>query len=334
MISYGTGAATLTRCGHSVINLQLPDNNAFLETYRRVACVIARLSPNVVIAHEEFAAAPAAKLFGLPVYFLTDFFASPAHIWMESLAYADEVIFIDEPGIHEPPAYLRDKIYYTGPIIRPFAYCPDDRLRARSELRLQSDAVVVLVLPGGWLNEKRAPIVDLVMPAFKSLPFEKKVLVWIAGQDSELLQARYRDDSDVIVKELDWQIDRWMVACDVAITKGTRITSLELASLGVPSISLSFGLNRPDDIRVARIPSNTALDARTLNSQRLAAEILRILQTQRPAAPSSDACIQSGLSATAARLAAHLAMIREQCAARTGDARPTGYGDGLACRAR
>ena len=42
-----------------------------------------------------------------------------------------------------------------------------------------------------------------------------------------------------------------MVASDVAITKGNRNIVVELAALGIPSVSLADGLNRIDDFRTA-----------------------------------------------------------------------------------
>jgi len=307
-ISYGTGAATLRDLGYQVIDLQLPDTNPFLETQMRATRVLSRLRPHLVIAHEEFSAAPAAKLFGLPVIFITDYFAHPETIWMESLRYADEIVFIDESGVFEEPPFLKDKVRYVGPFVRDFTYTTNDRTRARSELGLPPGAVIVLVLPGNWFNEERAPAFDLVIPAFHSLTNRDKLLIWFAGQDYHALQVRAATYPRVMVKDVDWQIDRWMVACDVAITKSTRKTSLELASLGVPSVSLSYGLNFVDDVRVSRIATNTHLKVKDIDSGKLAQHLARILATQTPGAlPLAS---KTGLSAGAQRLAEHVARIR------------------------
>jgi hypothetical protein len=52
---------------------------------------------------------------------------------------------------------------------------------------------------------------------------------------------------------------------------------MELSALGIPSISLSHALNWPDDVRVARIPTNTALDAKMTDAKSLAGCIAGIL---------------------------------------------------------
>jgi hypothetical protein len=87
---------------------------------------------------------------------------------------------------------------------------------------------------------------------------------------------------------------------------------MELSALGIPSISLSHALNWPDDVRVARIPSNTALDAKTTDGKSLAECIARILaantQTKRdsPALETKP----NGRRLVAERLAFHIDQIQ------------------------
>ncbi len=71
-----------------------------------------------------------------------------------------------------------------------------------------------------------------------------------------------------------------MVASDLAITKANRVTVKELDALGIPSISISHGLNPIDDVFVERINGNTALRADVLEKEVLAQHIHTILMTQ------------------------------------------------------
>ena len=52
---------------------------------------------------------PLSKAFGLRVVFLTDWFANPDSIRMQALKYAEQVIFLDDPGIYDEPPYLSGK---------------------------------------------------------------------------------------------------------------------------------------------------------------------------------------------------------------------------------
>ncbi len=66
-VSYGTGAATFTEFGHSVIDLDLPERNSMLETLVRAGHLIGWLQPRLIVAHEEFGVPPAARIFGPPL---------------------------------------------------------------------------------------------------------------------------------------------------------------------------------------------------------------------------------------------------------------------------
>lgn len=286
-VSYGTGAKTFVAHGKTVINLGMPDMNPVWATVVRAGQLISQLRPALVVSHEEFAIPPAARLFDIPAVFITDWFPDPEDPRMEALSYADEVIVIESEGAIGDPPGLESKVRYSGPVLRSFSYGRADRDRARQELGFPSDATVILVLPGGW-TEERTPISDLVMRAFDSLKGREKLLVWVAGDDYEELAGCFRGRADVIVKDHDWQMDRLMVASDIAVTKATRNTTAELAALGLPSISISSGLNPIDDVAIRQFETNTPLDARTATPKMLAAALLDALKENAHRAPGAE----------------------------------------------
>jgi hypothetical protein len=91
----------------------------------------------------------------------------------------------------------------------------------------------VSVIPGAWATEQRAPIVDLVIPAFQGLADEDKKLIWIAGRDHEALSGRLAEQPGVMVMKECSPIEKLMVASDLVVTKANRGTTIDLASLGV-----------------------------------------------------------------------------------------------------
>lgn len=309
-VSYATGAETFEELGHTVIDLDLPENNPLFETLIRATRVIGWLKPSLVIAHEELPALAAAKILELPTVYLADWFGKPDDIRTGLLAYADEILFLDDAGIFTEPMQAAGRVHYVGPVLRPFCYTRQDRLRARQELGIPADQTVISVLPGSWTEEK-APIFDLVLAAFDLIPDRSKTLIWIAGEDHATLENRTRDRTGIVIQKQEWQMDRLMVATDAAITKATRITSMELAALGIPSISLSHGLNRIDDIRIEHIPSNTALQAKDVDAGTLANAIASTLHSpQRPPVPASEVSDGTeGRTLAAERLAWHVERI-------------------------
>lgn len=103
----------------------------------------------------------------------------------------------------------------------------------------------------------------------------------MAGPDSELAR-RAAGERRSIVVERDWAIERLMVAADVALTKMSRSTTLELRHLGIPQVGLSWRLNPIDD-RVARAIGGVAcLDARQVTPEDLADAIHAISAAEPP----------------------------------------------------
>jgi hypothetical protein len=282
-VSYGTGADTLAEGGYPVFDLELGDDAPFFEVLVRSARLIGREQPDVVVAHEEFAVLPAAKALDCPAAFIVDFFlAAPDHPWMQSLHYADEILFIERRGLFPEPPGAQGRVSYVGPIVRRLSRARADRARAREELKLAPGATVVSVVPGSWATEERAPLVDLVRTAFASLPARDKTLVWVAGRDRDRLSAVFASTPDVRVLEGYSPIEALMVASDLVITKANRGTTIELACLGVPSISLSYGLNIVDETIVARIPSHLALQVKAVDAPYLAEVMTAALAAPLP----------------------------------------------------
>jgi hypothetical protein len=303
--SYGTGAQALVEAGERVVDLGLPEANPFLGTAVQGGLLIREASPLLVVSHEEFGVVPAAKILGVPVVFITHWFTHPEHLSMQALKYADEVLFIDRPGVFAEPEYLRDRIRYVGPVLRVFDYQPTDRHRARAELGIQPDEVLVLMLSSGWFTEERAPSMDLVLEAFGLVNHAAKRLIWVAGSDLEEVSRRTLGIRDVSVIRSEPVIEKLMVACDVAVTKGTHNIGNELAALGIRSISLSYGSNFADDEFARSISSNTFLWAEETSSATLAGHIEASLR-YGPARPNLSLLNGKGAAATANYLASRL----------------------------
>lgn len=272
-ISYAAGAAAFRERDFHVIDLRLPSDPPFFEVLVRSAKIIGNLRPRLLVAHEEVAAVVAGAIYEIPCLFITDFFQDPTSPLMTALLYASEVIFTGQPGIFTEPPYLREKIHYVGPVVPEARYKRRDRVRARKELGLPADAVVVLCLPGSW-TERAFPTAELIAGAWEKLPYASKYLVWVSGDHQQHHRGKFPNRSGVFALKPGRRIDRLLVASDVVITKGTRQTLYEAASLGAPCISISAGLNWPDDVVAVRIPGNTLVALEVVTAQDLA-ELIR-----------------------------------------------------------
>ena len=272
-VSYGTGATALQELGYETINLDLPENPAACEILAKAAGVLQARQPSLVVSHEEFSVVPLAKVaFGVPTVFLTDWFDSPDIAEMEGLKYADTIVFLDDMGCCVEPDYLKDKLQYVGTVFRDLTFGSESRANIRAHLGIATSAQVILVAPGGaeCHSETRAPLFDLVIHAFDMLPVSGKRLLWVVGPHEEKLLERGSQRSDIAMLPPHKTFVSTLVAADLVITKGNRITLLECEAMHIPSLSISFGFNPIDDQRVERIKSNVALRAKDIDPEILA----------------------------------------------------------------
>jgi UDP-N-acetylglucosamine:LPS N-acetylglucosamine transferase len=269
--SYGMGAATLKALGWNTIDLDLPEHNPIWETVVKATRVLHDVRPTLVVSHEEGVVLPLAKAAGLPTIFLTDWFSNGESVHMQALKFADEIIFLDDAGYQDVPRYLTDKIVYVGAVLQNGRADGPGTDECRALLGVPHDATLIVVVPGGATthSEALAPILDLVLPAYDKLRDRDDRghrLIWVAGGvDHAHIAGRVTGRPDIVVMKPHPTIARTMRAANLVITKGNRITTLECEALGVPSISISFGANPPDDHRVARIRTNIALRAKGLD---------------------------------------------------------------------
>ena len=304
--SYSGGAETFRSCGYEVIDLHMPDEPPMLTAIVQESRIVRHLQPRLVISHEELAALPASQVFDVPCLFITDFFQDPNPFLTSAMQCAREIIFIAERGIFTEPPFMGDAVRYVGPAIRRFHYGRQDRARARQELGIPAEAAVALCQPGGY-SESHVPVADLVVAAWNALPHASKRLIWIAWRDYDSLRERFAGQPDIQVLKEDWAIDRLMAASDLLITKGNRTTVCEAAFLGLPSISISAGVNWPDDVAIARVRSNSALRAGSLKAEGLAQ-----LMAERIAGgwtPEGELPQWDGLSGAVRAIASHVERI-------------------------
>lgn len=152
---------------------------------------------------------------------------------------------------------MASKVTAVGPILRPRSDWTKRLARAEAGLPDRALVIAVFIQPGRR-TEAIAPLERLLADALALIPTRRqKVVVW------------------------DGEYDRTMAAADLAITKGNRNIVRELAAAGLPSISLSYGLNRIDDIRTCTLTCN-----RTLTYAEQTPETLAKVMRERLAARS------------------------------------------------
>lgn len=282
-VSYSTGASVFRRAGRECIDLNLPADTRFVDTLVLAHEVLERHEPDLVISHEEFSAVVAAKIHRRPCIYLSSWLPPPGSVGADALKCADVIYVLSDRNIFPPLVDLNQSPRFVGPLIRELR-ANGEKSEDRRRMGIGDDTFVVAVVPGGWASEARSPIYSLVSAAFDRLAVPDRRLIWLAGDDCENIRAASQGRSDVTVFPYVDEVEAILTASDLVVTKGNRGATLEAEELGIPSISISFGTNRMDDMLIRSVASNVGLRAEGLTAEILSGHFRRVLQKEAPAA--------------------------------------------------
>jgi len=239
------------------------------------------------------------------VVFLTDWFLPEDAVVMQSLRWADEIVFMDRRGLYDEPRYLAHKVTYAGCVVRPLGLGCRGRANARASLGIGADCTLAIVAPGGATihSERAAPLCELLAGAFELLDCPRKHLLWISADgDYEGIRDRFLGRCDVTVMAPHQSFLETLSAGDVIVTKGNRNTLFECEAMGLPTVSVSFGLNPIDDARAVHIKSNVALRARGLTPAFLASVLSEAITLAPLLVPRDERILRQPLEVVAQRL--------------------------------
>jgi UDP-N-acetylglucosamine:LPS N-acetylglucosamine transferase len=270
--SYDAGYRAFLAAGEMVFDMDLPEKNPFPSTVVKSERLIRKLKPQLVVAQEELAPLVAAAICYTKSVFTSHWFPLVRRDVHQAYEYASSVIFMEEEGLFVEPPEIVGRVKYCGPIIRTLDFNVDGAKKKRKDLGLSEQDLFILVLPGSP-PEAREPIVELVIGAFKMLTDHAKCLMWIAGKDYEVLKKQVRYEQEIVIVESSFEVDQWILASNIVITKGTYNIGREVMALGRPSISLSHNYNWVDDFFSQRFITNRHLEAPLINKDLLAREI-------------------------------------------------------------
>lgn len=291
LASYGTGLRTLSGLGHDAYPLNIEETAPFLDVVISTRQAIDALQPDVVIAHEEFAAVFSAYTAGIPAIFISAWLPLQNSVNREALRFASSIVVLGEPGLFSAPAGA-PKPQYAGSLHRKMAVGRDQRGLVRAELGLDESEFIFVVVTGGAAAERDSPLASLIFGAYEACGFAEKRLYWLSNKDAAYIKANYSHLPNVTALPFYSPIEKLLLAADVILTKGTRGITLDAAALGVPSISISHGNNPIDDLLVPRIKNNVALSASALDPEALLYHIRKVRSARETAvevSPNVDA---------------------------------------------
>lgn len=285
--SYDKGYTYFLGNGFKPFNLGLnQDNELTLKAAFKMWSLIRKFKPDLVVTDEVFVVLHITKGLKIPSILITHWFFesfNKKHPVISAVKKANHVIFVDTPEFHTIPFVFNIHLTFVGPVIREFDYTLKDKKRARDELGISRDDKVILVTTGGRYKDRNR-LLEVSVEAFKELQGDNLRLILLTGELYKDYLKRFADDDRIIVKDFDWKMDRLMVASDLAICKGTFMTTWELAYLGVPSISVPDISNPVDQVHVNKMAEHNftfRIDPQKLNKTVLLKSVKKLLNSSK-----------------------------------------------------
>jgi UDP-N-acetylglucosamine--N-acetylmuramyl-(pentapeptide) pyrophosphoryl-undecaprenol N-acetylglucosamine transferase len=311
--SYGSGYEMLSKQGNYKI-LKLPDIQLyggngeldikytakksinmpfiFLKSIYHESKIIKELKPDLVIGDSHYSAPITCKMLKIPCILITnELTLNFAELYPDRkiIEYAENGLkrFIEDvsnqcnaiiiPDIEnsiEIPPKLRDITAFTGPFLKRNPSQIEDKNELRKKLGFHEDDTIVLVTVGGSKFGKK--LLNLIIDSAKWIDCNKMIIVTGPQISSDFIL----DSNKIVKKEFLDDIMEWMKLSDVVISLAGHNTTMELASLGIPSILVPID-NHSEQIKNALNMKKYGISAvkniNELNPQEFADDINNIL---------------------------------------------------------
>lgn len=235
----------------------------FLKSIYNESKIIKKFKPDVVVADSHYSVPITCKVLGIPCILITNEltlnFAElyPDEKIVEYVENGLKRFIIDvsnqcnaiiipdiEGSIEIPPKLRKITTTFTGPILKKSPGEIENKKEIRKKLGLGGDDKIVLVTVGG--SEFGKNLLKLVIDSSKWIDCDK--IIMVTGPQ---IKSDFIPPSDKLVKkEFLEDIMEWIRLSDVVISLAGHNTTMELASLGIPSIIVPID-NHPEQLKNA-----------------------------------------------------------------------------------
>jgi len=236
-VSCAAGAKFLSGNSYPLIDTELPAMGKDGERVAKYTFLINSEKPDIIVTDEELPVIPLATGSGIPCALITNWFQADNPEIVDIFSRATFIIVPDyKEGFHME-LIARERILWAGPIwTKETGPNPNGREEARKSLEL-NDSVKLLLLMCGQGDIMDIPFIEKSIAVYLMLDFPMKLIV-LAGQFQKLFSYVERETDNITVMGHVWDLERYIQASDLAITRGGHTSLWELAMMGIPSISI------------------------------------------------------------------------------------------------
>lgn len=236
-VSCAAGAKFLSGNSYPLIDTGLPAMGKDGERVAKYVALIKKEEPDIIVTDEELPVIPLAEGSGIPCVLITNWFQADNPEIVDIFSHATLIIVPDyKEGFHME-LIARERILWAGPIwTKETGPNPDGRGEARKRLELD-ESVKLIALMCGQGDMMDIPFIEKSIAVFDTLNFPKRLIVF-AGQFQKLFSYAEQESDHVTVMGHVWDLERYLLASDLVITRGGHTSLWELAMMGIPSISI------------------------------------------------------------------------------------------------
>ncbi|HML04663.1 MAG TPA: UDP-N-acetylglucosamine--N-acetylmuramyl-(pentapeptide) pyrophosphoryl-undecaprenol N-acetylglucosamine transferase [Methanobacterium sp.] len=220
----------------------------FLKSIYHESKIIKKIKPDIIVADAHYSVPITAKVLGIPCILITNELTLnfsdlyPQEKTMEYLEnglkrfindvsrQCNAIIIPDIEDSIEVPPKLKEKTVFTGPFLKQNPAEIEDKNKIREKLGFKENEKIVLVTVGG--SEFGKKLLKTIYKISGELDCDKLIMVTGPQIDSGFIT----DNTKIIKKQFLENIMEWMKLSDVIISLSGHTTTMEIASLGIPSI--------------------------------------------------------------------------------------------------
>ena len=234
----------------------------FLKSIYHESRIIKEFNPDVVVSDSHYSVPITCKVLGIPCVLVSndlspdfkevynkdrtmEYLENGLQRFIKDVSkLCHSIIIPDIQNSWDIPQQIRDRVEYTGPILKMNTKTMDSKEELRRRFGFEKHEKIVMVTVGG--SEFGNKLLNLVCEAAPDLDCDRIILV--TGPQIKL--EHQEPSSRIICKKYLEDMMEWMKLSDLLVSLAGHTTCMEIASLGIPSVLIPIE-NHPEQLKNA-----------------------------------------------------------------------------------
>ncbi len=266
----------------------------FLKSIYHESRIIKDFNPDVVVSDSHYSVPITCKVLGIPCVLVSnDLTPDFREVYQKdrTMEYLEtglqrfikdvsrlchSIIIPDIENSYEVPLQIRHRVHYTGPILKMDTHTMASKEDLRHRFGFEKSEKIIMATVGG--SEFGNKLLKLLYQAAPDLECDS--IIMVTGPQIKLNLDL--SSSRIICKKYLGDIMEWMKLSDLLVSLAGHTTSMEIASLGIPSLMVPIE-NHPEQLQNAMKMEKYGIahieNMANLNLQKLTDEINHLLET-------------------------------------------------------